>query len=167
MSRVLVAYGTSHGSTHEVAKAIGGRLRNRGVDVDVEPAAAVESLDAYAGVVLGGAIYMGRWHADARDFLKRHGAKLAAMPVAVFGMGPQTTSSNDFESSRRQVQRALSKAPDLEPRTTAIFGGVVDPEKLRFPFNRMAATDARDWAAIEAWADELPAALGLGAPAPA
>jgi flavodoxin len=37
----------------------------------------------------------------------------------------------------------------------SFFGGVIDPAKLRFPFNRMPASDARDWEAIGAWADEV------------
>ena len=37
----------------------------------------------------------------------------------------------------------------------AIFGGVVDPAKLHFPFSHMDATDARDWDAIHTWADEV------------
>ena len=39
-----------------------------------------------------------------------------------------------------------------------IFGGVVDPKKLHFPFSRMTQTDARDWVEIEAWAHDV----GLG-----
>ena len=37
----------------------------------------------------------------------------------------------------------------------------VDPAKLRFPLNRMAASDERDWDGIRAWARSLPAELGL------
>jgi len=46
-----------------------------------------------------------------------------------------------------------------EPVSVTIFGGVVDPEQLGFPFSRMPASDARDWGAIRAWADEVAAAL--------
>jgi hypothetical protein len=35
----------------------------------------------------------------------------------------------------------------------AIFGGVVDPAKLRFPFSRLPASDARDWDAIHGFAE--------------
>jgi hypothetical protein len=35
------------------------------------------------------------------------------------------------------------------------FGGVVDPARLRFPFNRLSAADTRDWDAIESWEAEL------------
>jgi menaquinone-dependent protoporphyrinogen oxidase len=54
-----------------------------------------------------------------------------------------------------QLDKALQKTPAVEPRAIAVFGGVIDPAKLRFPLNRMPASDARDWDAIEAWADEV------------
>src|SRR3954462_14122995 len=59
---ILVAYATKHGSTREVAEAVAGTREQRGVDVDVLPAASAGSLDGYDGVVLGGALYTGRWH---------------------------------------------------------------------------------------------------------
>jgi hypothetical protein len=43
----------------------------------------------------------------------------------------------------------------LTPATVAIFGGVVDPTKLHFPFTHMQASDARDWNAVSSWAHEL------------
>jgi hypothetical protein len=33
---------------------------------------------------------------------------------------------------------------------------------LRFPFNRMPASDVRDWVAIRGWAESLPPMLKLG-----
>jgi menaquinone-dependent protoporphyrinogen oxidase len=159
--QILVVYGTKHGSTGEVAEAIADRLRTHGIDVDCGPAANVEELEGYDAVVVGGALYMGRWHADAQAFLKRHSTSLSGKPVAVFAMGPQTTGTADIEGSRRQLARALQRIRTVEPVTTAIFGGVVDPDTLRFPFNRMAAADARDWGAIELWADALPALLSV------
>jgi menaquinone-dependent protoporphyrinogen oxidase len=74
-------------------------------------------------------------------------------------MGPGTLEPKDVESSRRQLEHALSAVPEVEPRTVAIFGGVIDPDKLRFPFNRMPAADVRDWDAIRAWGAEIAAAF--------
>ncbi len=82
----------------------------------------------------------------------------------MFALGPLTTSAKDLEGSRRQLEHALERFGDLEARTTAIFGGVVDPERLRFPFSRMPASDTRDWDAIRAWADEV---AGIAARTPA
>src|SRR5207249_454038 len=82
---------------------------------------------------------------------------------AVFAMGPRTSSEDDLAGSRKQLDHDLAKLPELEPFSIAIFGGVVDPAKLHFPFNRMAASDARDWDAIEAWALELACDVRTGA----
>jgi menaquinone-dependent protoporphyrinogen oxidase len=105
--------------------------------------------------VLGGALYMGRWHTDARRFLKRHREVLADLPVAVFALGPLALKERDVVGSRKQLDRALAKVPEVDPFSVAVFGGVVDPTKLRFPFSRMPRSDARDWDAIAAWAGEI------------
>ncbi|MGZ4387390.1 MAG: flavodoxin domain-containing protein [Gaiellaceae bacterium] len=154
--RVLVAYATKHGSTREVAESVASTLRGRGIDVEVKPAVAVNELDPYSAVVLGGALYTGRWHADARRLLAKRRKELAALPVAVFAMGPKTLDAAAIESSRKQLQQALAKVPEVKPLSIAIFGGVLDPKQHRFPFNRMEAMDARDWNAIREWADGLP-----------
>jgi menaquinone-dependent protoporphyrinogen oxidase len=149
---ILVAYASKKGSTAEVAASVGKRLRERGLAVDVRKASEVEDLASYDGVVLGGSLYFGRWHDDARAFLNRFRTALADRPLAVFALGPKTASEDDLAESRDQLDRALG---DVDPAAVAVFGGVIDPEKLRFPFNRMPASDARDWAAIAAWADEV------------
>jgi menaquinone-dependent protoporphyrinogen oxidase len=149
---ILVAYASKKGSTAEVATFLGKRLRERGLVADVRRAAEVEDLAFYDGVVLGGSLYFGRWHDDARAFLNRFRTALADRPLAVFALGPKTASEDDVAESRTQLDRALG---DAEPTTVAVFGGVIDPAKLRFPLNRMPASDARDWTAIAAWADEI------------
>jgi menaquinone-dependent protoporphyrinogen oxidase len=162
---LLVAYATKHESTHEVAEAIAGRLQVLGHRGEVRAARDVETLSGYDGVVLGGALYAGHWHRDARRFLKRHRDELAGLPLAVFAMGPLSLEAEDVASSRKQLDRALAKEPSLEPIAVAIFGGAVDPAKMRFPFTHMDASDARDWDAIRYWTDDLAAALATPAPA--
>ena len=152
---VVVAYASKRGSTAEVARAVAERLRRRGLRADLRDAAEVDDLEPYDGAVLGGSIYFGRWHDHANVFLKRHRRALADRPFAVFALGPLTAEAKDVAESREQLERALAKAPDVEPTAVAVFGGVIDPAKLRFPFNRMPASDARDWDAIGAWADEV------------
>jgi menaquinone-dependent protoporphyrinogen oxidase len=152
---ILVAYATKHDSTREVAEAIAVVLTQVGAAVELRPAADVDDIAAYAGVVLGGPLCMGRWHGDATRFLTRHHRELAAKPVAIFALGPVKLDEHEFTGSRRQLDRSLGKVRNVNPVSVAIFGGVVDPAKLRFPFNRMPAADARDWDAIRAWAREL------------
>jgi menaquinone-dependent protoporphyrinogen oxidase len=151
---ILVAYASKNGSTREVAEAIAGVLSADGHAVDFRRAGEVGDLKSYSGVVLGGSIYVGRWHQDALDFLKRHTDGLAVLPVAIFAMGPRSLTDTEVAQSRAQLDTSLAQVPDVTPATVAIFGGVVDPTKLGCPFNRLPASDARDWTAIRTWADD-------------
>jgi menaquinone-dependent protoporphyrinogen oxidase len=166
MTRILVAYATKKGSTREVAAVVAETLAGHGLDVEVREAADTRGLDGFDGVVLGAALYTGRLHADARAFLRDHAGTLAALPFAIFGMGPRTLAGEEVTGSRKQLDAALAKVPEVRPLKVAIFGGVLDPAQHRFPFSRMAPSDARDWDAIEAWADQAAAALSAARPAP-
>lgn len=156
---VLVAYATKAGSTREVAEVVARTLREHGLETDVRPVDEVATLAPYSAVVLGTALYTGRVHKAARRFLSGHRDELAELPLAVFAMGPKTLADEDVAASRVQLDRALAAHPQLRLGPVAIFGGVVNPTKLHFPFNRMPESDARDWDAIRAWADEVAAVL--------
>ena len=160
MNRTLVAYGSRHGSTKEVATAIAASLRAAGHDVDLlsAEAAVVAGPDGYDSVVVGGSLYMGRWHPDACRFIRRHHAALSRLPLAVFALGPRTLDAEDVASSRKQLDSALRRLK-AKPQLVAIFGGAVDPTKLHFPLNRMPQSDARDWQAIDAWSEEVGAMI--------
>jgi menaquinone-dependent protoporphyrinogen oxidase len=162
-TRILVAYGSKRGSTKEVAEAIAATLREDGHDVTCEPAESAPEPGRFGAVVVGGGIYAGRWHRDARHFVKRHREALARMPLAVFGMGPSTLEEEEVAKSRAQLDAALAKLP-VSPELVAVFGGVVDPATFPFPLNRMPASDARDWDAIRTWAHDVAALAGAPAP---
>jgi menaquinone-dependent protoporphyrinogen oxidase len=168
---ILVAYATKYGSTQEVAEAIAARLREHALEVEVQPASAVRSLDQYSAVVLGGPFFVGRWHKDTSSFLKRHRAALMARPVAIFALGPLAGSTEQqWQDAREQLDKTLPNFPWLAPVAVEMFGGVYDPAKLRFPdslvrslpaspLKNAPASDARDWPAIRAWADKLASTL--------
>lgn len=170
MASVLVVYASKYGSTQEVAEVVAETLRNRGLEVDVRPAADPVDPARYAAVVIGGALYYFRWLKDARTFVRSHRGALEKMPVAVFGMGPWSEEpaklAEELVEVRTQLDKALAKYEWLHPAAVTVFGGAFQPDKLRFPDNnpgmkRMAAADARDWDVIRQWAEGLPAALGL------
>lgn len=152
---VLVAYATKYGSTREVAADVARVLQQQRLETEIRPAREVKELERYSAVVLGGALYMGRLHKDARRLLKRRRRELAALPLAVFALGPGSTKPEEIESARAQLDKALVDLPEIKPVSVAVFGGAVDPSKLRFPFNKMSAFDARDWEAIQAWAEAV------------
>lgn len=157
---ILLAYATRYGSTQEVAETIAAVLREVGLEVDIQPMQEVKTLDSYDAVVLGAAIYSARWHPDAHHFLSQHQETLRQRPVAIFALGPLTTGGAAMQRSRRQLDEELEKYPWLKPVALEVFVGKYDPAKQGF-FERLlsSASDHRDWAAIRAWANALPAQL--------
>jgi menaquinone-dependent protoporphyrinogen oxidase len=155
MTRVLVAHASKYGSVEEVARYVGAVLRDRGVACDVVAARQARDLEGYDLVVLGTGLYMGRLHREARRFLRHHRDELAHLPFAAFAMGPLSDDPTEKEKVRPQLERGLERHPELEPVATAIFGGVIDPGRMPFPYNRMPAGDHRDWDEIRSFAVSL------------
>ena len=162
---VLVTWATRYGSTEEVAHAIADDLLQQGLVVKAQPIAEVTSLDHYAAVVLGCALYMGRLHKDARRFLSSHRDQLLQRPVGIFVLGPIHADPKEFAEAEKQMKKELAKFPWFTPVTQQVVGGRLDPEKLGFPFSilpplrKLPPSDVRDWDAIHAWSASLPAAL--------
>ena len=158
---VLLAYTTRFGSTQEVAETVATSLREVGLKVDLRLMSEVKSLDQYEAVVLGAAIYNSKWHAEAHQFVTRHQAALTQRPVAIFTLGPLSSSTSAMRNSRRQLDKELAKYPWLKPVAVEVFAGKYDPKKPGMGFfeRLLPARDYRDWAAIRAWANALPAQL--------
>src|SRR5579859_7811393 len=85
---VLVCAASRHGATVEIAEAIGHTLTRHGIAVDVRPAERVTMVDGYEAVVLGSAVYLGRWLEPARTLAVSAGRALATRPVWLFSSGP-------------------------------------------------------------------------------
>ncbi len=156
MARVLVAYASKYGSVEEVARFLAGVLCDEGAACDVVAAREAPRLDGYDLVVLGTGLYMSRLHRDARRFLRRHKDELVHVPFAVFAMGPLSNDPEEKAKVWPQLEHGLERYPEIAPVASEIFGGVIVPEKMPFPFNRMPAGDHRDWEAIRAFAASLP-----------
>ncbi|GAA4543850.1 flavodoxin domain-containing protein [Streptomyces collinus] len=109
-SNVLVAYGTTNGSTAEIAEAVAAVLRKEGVAAEALPARSATSVSPYDAVVVGGGLYAGRWHKDARRFVRRHGRSLAGRPVWFFSSGPLDASASERDIPPVPgVRRAMDK----------------------------------------------------------
>ncbi len=85
---VLVTAASRRDSTREIAEAIADGLTERGVRAQARVVDQIADLDGFDAVVVGSAIYMGRWLKTAREFVARHAAELSSVPVWRFSSGP-------------------------------------------------------------------------------
>ena len=161
--RVLVTTACRHPSTHEIAEAIAAELVHRGIESVVVPIEQVGTLDGFDAVVLGSAVYMGRWLGEARRFAQIHASALCALPVWLFSSGPVGPADHLIPPGTPAdvpVVRRLTHA--IGHRT---FPGRLDMKRLHFSERTLARTihapegDSRDWNAIADFADEVADAL--------
>jgi menaquinone-dependent protoporphyrinogen oxidase len=173
-NQVLVAYATKYGATAEIAEKIGQVLREAGLRAEVIPADRVGDIAAYDAVVLGSAVYIGRWRKEAAKFLKANVKDLAQKPVWLFSSGP-TGEGDPVELTQGwQFPGTLQVLADqVQPRDVALFHGSADVDKMSFIEKWMIKNvksptgDFRDWEAIRAWAAAIADELQGTAPGPA
>ena len=161
-TRVLVAYATKYGGTAEIAEEIGQALRRAGLRTDVLPTHRVSELSAYQAVVLGSAVYMGRWRKEAAKFLKANEQVLSQQRVWLFSSGPTNEGDPVELMEGWRFPGSLQPVADrIQPRDIAVFHGVLDEENLNFLEKWMLKKvkaplgDFRDWDAITAWATDI------------
>ena len=160
---ILVTYASKYGATKEIAVKIGEVLRQAGLQVNILPVDGIHNLMSYEAIVLGSAVYVGKWKKEAVNFLQINETVLADRPVWLFSSGP--TGEGDpielVEDLRLPV--ALQPAADrIHPRDVAVFHGYINSDKINFiekwaikslvkkPFG-----DFRDWDAITSWATSI------------
>jgi menaquinone-dependent protoporphyrinogen oxidase len=160
--QVLVAVASKHGSTSDIAATIAGELRTMGIGAETRDLGAVTDLGRYDAVVLGSAVYMGRWLPEATAFVDRHRTALAAIPVWLFSSGPLGADRPLPPGDPKDLDQLMEATRAHGHR---IFSGRLDPsdlglgERLIVKVVHAPAGDFRDWEAIRTWAREIGGAL--------
>ena len=156
---VLVAAASKHGATKQIAERVGADLADRGFKVEVKNLQDVDRLDRYEAVVLGSAIYFGKWMKEALRFVDAHANDLASRPTWLFGSGPIVGNppvADDPNAIRASVVEKLVSS--THAREHKLFGGKIERSTLsvaeRVPVRMVRAGegDWRDWAAVDEWA---------------
>lgn len=166
--KILIAYATWTGATHEVADAIAAEYARRGLVADVVAADKVRELAGYDAVILGTGVHASNLPSTMLRFVEENAAALSNMPVAIFLLC--LTMSEDTPENRATALSYLAplraKAPQMTPVDIGLFGGAVLTEGTDFsrqdPIRKMlersmakTAPDARDWGLIGAWASRV------------
>jgi len=167
--KVLVAYASQYGSTSGVADAIGKELCRRGAAVDVCRVKNVGELNEYRGVVVGSAIYRGKWLPEAVEFVQRNRGVLRQVPVGYFLVCMSMLDPS--EESRRKalayLDPVLKAESHIQPLKVGIFAGALNYSNLSLPMKAIMKLkgapegDFRRWDTIKAWATGLHEIHGL------
>lgn len=165
--RVLVVVASRHGSTAEIAAALARNIGESdagtaaGITGVAVPAEQRPDPGAFDAVVLGSAVYAGRWLDVAREYAAAHAEVLRARPVWLFSSGPiGSPVVAEDEPHDAAPLAALTGA-----RAHRIFPGRLDKTRLSFGERAMATAmrapvgDFRNWDEIRAWAAEIAADL--------
>jgi len=160
--RVLVAAASRYGATAGIAEAIGRRLEDEHLDVDVLPIEDVEEVGTYDSVVLGSGVYAGRWLRPARRFVDQHASELASKQTWLFSSGPIGVPPKPEGDAAVKLGDLISRTGAREHR---VFSGKLDKSRMTF-VDRAVVTavrspegDFRDWEEIAEWAEEIAEAL--------
>lgn len=122
---VLVAVASRHGSTAEIAGRISRRLREElpspSWHVYVEDSDATDTIEGYDAVVLGSAIYLGRWLKSARRLLE-NAEEAPALGTWLFSSGPAAADALGSESADTNEDVAAR----LRVKDNIVFPGSLD-----------------------------------------
>lgn len=159
--KVLVTVASKHGATGEIGEIIAGVLRDAGLEVTPQDPSTVADPAVFDAVVLGSAIYAGRWIEPARTFVQRHRGALVTRPLWLFSSGP--IGDPPMPAGDPPEPRAL--ANQLGAREHRSFAGRLDPSQLGFMERTITKAlkapegDYRDLEDIRRWADSIAAQL--------
>lgn len=159
---ILTIVASKHGSTREIADAIGEELKQNGHQTDVYDAKQAPPPTDYDAVIIGSAIYMGSWMGDARDYVVDNQSALANLPVWLFSSGPLGAENPQPTEPPAQLDELMTQTA---ARGHQLFVGKLDKESLGMGEKLIAKAvkapygDFRDWPAIRAWAGDIAAAL--------
>ena len=160
--KILIVVASRHGSTRGIADAIaeevgaaGHRVNLREVTDGETAAIDGNAMNGYDAVVVGSAVYMGKWMAEAREFVAEHGEQLAAVPVWLFSSGPLGEEYPEGMGVPEHLEALLAQT---RARDHQVFVGRLERSRLNLA-ERLAARmvkapegDFRDWLAIRDWA---------------
>ena len=151
-----------YGSTAEIARKIAEVIAGKGIEVQLSEIKQAPDLREFSVVVLGSAVYIGRWRKDAVRFMKVHEKELAEKQTWIFSTGPtgkgdpvELLEGWDFPKNLKPLAKRIN------PVNTTVFHGAVDPEKLSGMHKYMLGKvkvpvgDFRVWDEIEKWAIQI------------
>ena len=164
---VLVTAASRHGATREIADALARWLpetaagHDLGLSAVSQPAESAPAPTSFDAVLVGSAVYAGRWLEPAREYVAAHAAALRDRRVWLFSSGP--IGEPPFPPDEPHDVHSLGEL--IGVRGHRVFPGRLDASVLGFGERAMVTAmraplgDFRDWAGVREWAEEIAEAI--------
>ncbi|HEU4731432.1 MAG TPA: flavodoxin domain-containing protein [Kofleriaceae bacterium] len=174
MSRILIAYASSYGQTHKIAKALAASLRRRGHVIELADAFAgtPPPVEDYDAVVLGSRVELGL-HAHAiAEYATVNREALDEVPSFFFSVSMAAASATSADPEG--YLEKLFATTHWRPRAAIAIAGGLPYRKyswiLRWIMKLISARaghatdtsrdhDYTDWVQVEQFADQIASAL--------
>lgn len=170
--KVLIAYASAHGSTAEIAVFMERILSAYDLDVTVQSAGEVTSVDGYDAVIAGSAAQGGMWLHDMSQFLAHHQDALATRPFYFFLTCIRILEENGHDHVMKNYLHH-DTLNNLHVREIGLFSGklaigTIDWEErwmlaVKYDGQEMAShvnMDYRNWNDIATFTVKVATALG-------
>jgi menaquinone-dependent protoporphyrinogen oxidase len=172
MTRILVVYGTTHGHTAKIARAIADTLRRQGASADViEASAEWPEPEDYAAVVVAASVQGGRYQRRVRRWVRANADALNARPTAFVSvcLGVLQQNPQVQQEVAAIMARFLTAAGWRPTVTTTVAGALLYTRYnplVRWAMKRIVRqaggdTDTSrdyeytDWAALRTFAEDF------------
>jgi len=172
MKKILIAYSTWAGATHEAANEIGKVFQDNLFDIEIIAANESKSIDTYDAILLGTSIHAGQTVKSFRQFIKQNIDILIKKPTSLFVVC--ANMMNDSEDNRAEtltwLDRVIGKYENFKPLSIGLFGGAVltcgdDFNNLNFLIRKIITamnkkmvdehgrSDFRNWESVHIWTE--------------
>jgi menaquinone-dependent protoporphyrinogen oxidase len=169
--KVLICYGTRHGTTTEIVAEMAKVAEEAGAQVEsIEIKKKLPDLDlgVYDLAIIGSSIQTGNWKKEPLKFIEENLPALSTMKVALFVVcGDAGDPERCGIAQTDYLDNIIESFPGLKPISTGLFGGMFDFKRYNFVMRAMLkrivasqrpegeeipeVLDYRDWDKIRDW----------------
>jgi menaquinone-dependent protoporphyrinogen oxidase len=154
--KAQIVYGTRNGGTAGLAHMMASGFERAGWKAEVCDVASRPGIGDVDVVVVGGALYVGRWPAPLRAWVRHHLPTLRRVPVWFFSSGPLDDSARRGDIAPTPSVARLAAQVEITGFMT--FGGRLEAHPRGWVARQMAKKSSGDWrdpTHVDEWIDQI------------